>query len=406
MSTTRRIAILGAGPIGVEAALALAAEGHDVEIYERGEVGDSVQQWGHVRLFSPWRLNVSARGLAALADLGLDAPDPEAFPTGRQYVEGYLSPLTRHPSLAGRVHTGTTVLKVGRKGVLKGELIGSAQRRERPFVLLLRRADGREDRAWANVVIDATGTWGHANALGDAGIPALGELAAAAAGLVEYRLPNILEAERDRYAGRHTVLVGAGYSAATNLAALLQLTRQVPGTRVTWLTRQQGQPFRRIEHDPLPERDQLASLGNEVASGEYGGESVQHVGGVHVEAIAIADDRLTLTLEHADGHTSTLGGVDRLIANVGFHPDPELTRELQIHQCYASEGPMKLAAALLAADGGGGDCLTQTSLGAATLLSPEPDLFVLGARSYGRRSDFLIKLGLEQLQDILPLVRG
>ena len=32
---------------------------------------------------------------------------------------------------------------------------------------------------------------------------------------------------------------------------------------------------------------------------------------------------------------------------------------LQVHYCYATEGPMKLAAALMAAGGGGGDCLAQ-----------------------------------------------
>ena len=38
---------------------------------------------------------------------------------------------------------------------------------------------------------------------------------------------------------------------------------------------------------------------------------------------------------------------DRVVANVGFRPDASLYQELQVHQCYASEGPMKLAAALL-----------------------------------------------------------
>jgi len=406
-NSTRRIAIVGGGPIGVEAALAFATAGHDVHLYERGQIGDAILQWGHVPLFSPWRLNTSPRGLAALAELGLAAPEAEVFPTGRQYVEAYLSPLTRHPLLAGRIHTGTRVVKVGRKSVLKGEKIGSATRRDHPFVLLLEDASGEESRALADVLIDASGTWGQANALGDAGIPAPGERDAAAAGRIEYRLPDLLGAAREAYAGKHTVLIGAGYSAATNLSALLQLARQTPGTRVTWLTRQAGAPYRRMQDDPLPERDRLSRLGNDAATGELACEGLRHLEGVHVEAIAAAGDQLTLTLEDADGATSTLEGVDRIIANVGFHPDPELTRELHLHQCYASDGPMKLAAALLAADGGGsGDCLTQGSLGPATLLSPEPDLFVLGARSYGRRSDFLIKLGLEQLADVATLLGG
>src|SRR5207253_1022040 len=38
---------------------------------------------------------------------------------------------------------------------------------------------------------------------------------------------------------------------------------------------------------------------------------------------------------------------DRVIANVGYTPDRDLYRELQVHECYATLGPMALAAALL-----------------------------------------------------------
>ena len=70
---------------------------------------------------------------------------------------------------------------------------------------------------------------------------------------------------------------------------------------------------------------------------------------------------------------------------------------------------MKLAAALMAAGGGGGDCLAQVfrfssfilknlsalvwqvAPGPATLLTPEPGLLVLGMKSYGRGSAFLLR---------------
>ncbi len=39
---------------------------------------------------------------------------------------------------------------------------------------------------------------------------------------------------------------------------------------------------------------------------------------------------------------------DRIIANVGYGPNNFIYRQLQIHECYASRAPMKLAAALLA----------------------------------------------------------
>src|SRR4051812_29267193 len=53
-----RIAILGAGPIGLEAALAAAERGWEFTVYEMGDaVGANVRDWGHVRLFTPWEMN-------------------------------------------------------------------------------------------------------------------------------------------------------------------------------------------------------------------------------------------------------------------------------------------------------------------------------------------------------------
>ena len=62
-----RIAILGAGPIGLEAALAAAERGWPFTVYECADaVAGHVRQWGHVRVFTPWDMNVSDRMRAAL----------------------------------------------------------------------------------------------------------------------------------------------------------------------------------------------------------------------------------------------------------------------------------------------------------------------------------------------------
>jgi len=94
-----------------------------------------------------------------------------------------------------------------------------------------------------------------------------------------------------------------------------------------------------------------------------------------------------------------------VLAAVGYRPDTSLFQELQVHQCYATEGPMKLAAALLSAGGGGGDCLSQVVPGPATLVSPEPGFLVLGMKSYGRGSAFLLKVGHEQCDMALDLLK-
>ena len=90
--------------------------------------------------------------------------------------------------------------------------------------------------------------------------------------------------------------------------------------------------------------------------------------------------------------------VDEIVANVGYKPDRSLYEELHIHECYATQGPMKLAAQLLGETSN--DCLAQSSKGIETLANPEPNFYILGSKSYGRDSRFLIRTGLEQIDEL------
>ena len=103
------LAIIGAGPVGLEAALAALDHGFDVQVLEQGEVGSHPLAWGHVRMFTPWRMNLGKHSRAHLEAAGWTAPDPEACPTGVELAERYLQPLALLPELAGThppVHAG------------------------------------------------------------------------------------------------------------------------------------------------------------------------------------------------------------------------------------------------------------------------------------------------------------
>jgi hypothetical protein len=398
MNRRRRIAVLGAGPIGLEAALYARALGHTVTVYERGEVAASFRRFGFLRLFSPWGLNVSPLGLRVLAEAGKPAPDAAAFPTAEEFRRHYLLPLAA--ALGPAVETGVEVLGAGRFGLLKGDNIGGMRRARTPFRLLLRGGDG-EREGQADVLLDATGVYSHPNPIGDGGVPALGEEAARAR--IDYHLPDVRGTDRGRFAGKHVLLVGAGFSAATTLLGLVSLLEEEPGTRVVWARRSSGpDPFPLYPADPLPERARLAREGNRLAAEPPAGCTV--IPGVAVKAVSAEGERLRVELRAVDGGgTPETLRVERVIANVVYRPGLEILRELQVHQCYASEGPMNLAAALLKA-GGGGDCLAQVSPGPEALKSPEPAFFILGHKSYGRRSDFLLRAGLEQVRDAFRVI--
>lgn len=94
--------------------------------------------------------------------------------------------------------------------------------------------------------------------------------------------------------------------------------------------------------------------------------------------------------------------VDRILALTGSVGDYELYRQLQVHECYATSGPMKLAAVLLGETGA--DCMAQTSHGADTLRNPEPDFFILGSKSYGRNNTFLLRVGWQQVEEVMGLL--
>ena len=73
------VAILGSGPIGLEAALAAAEKGLPFTVYEAsGRIAASVRDWAHVRLFSPWSLNASPRVRERLRQEGREPPQGDA----------------------------------------------------------------------------------------------------------------------------------------------------------------------------------------------------------------------------------------------------------------------------------------------------------------------------------------
>jgi thioredoxin reductase len=395
-----RIAVLGAGPIGLEAALYALRLQLPVTVYERGKVGEHLRHWGHVRLFSPFGMNRTSLGLAAIRQ---ESPRHE-FPadadcvTGREHLSAYLEPLANTTALKGCLRLGEEVVHLARRNLLKPESPGDPKRGRQPFLLLVRDAQGKERVEEADVVLDCTGTYARHRWMGEGGLPAPGEKQLASA--IAYGLEDVLGDRRAHYAGRNVLVYGGGYSAATTVCNLAALAEKESATWVIWAARCSGsQPIRRIMSDPLPERDRLAMRANTLATRTEG--NVEFHNQTVVERLEPMKDGVRV-------HARTAGGdatweVERVIANVGYMPDLDLARELPVHLCYASEGPMALAASLLKQ---GGDCLNVQVKGPEVLRTTEPGYFALGAKSFGRNTHFLLRTGFDQVREAFALITG
>lgn len=389
-----RIAILGAGPVGLDAALAALEAGHPVDVYEAARrPAGHLRTWGHVRLFSPWAMNVSPRMEAWAGRAGVASPaDPVACPTGDEYLARLLEPLWERAFPADRLHLGTRVVGVGREGLLKDEEIGSPERARRPFRILLRDRAGGERIAQADVVLDCTGKSGNPNTLGDGGIPAPGEIRLGRR--ILRRIPD-LRAEPAAWLGRTVLLAGGGHSAQTVARDFAEIAAGRDDTRLLWVLRSDAPTWGAVPEDPLGGRRRLTEAAESLFRGAS--PSVEALPGLVVDALEEEGGRLRVRLRGPGGRRREVRA-DEVVSLTGGVGDHTLYRQLQVHECYATAGPMKLAQGLLEA--GSADCLRQPSQGIESLRTPEPGFFLLGDKSYGRNSSFLLTVGWEQVTEV------
>ncbi|MCG8469256.1 MAG: hypothetical protein MJB57_13785, partial [Gemmatimonadetes bacterium] len=274
-------------------------------------------------------------------------------------------------------------------------------RADQPFRILYDRS-GAEREAYASCVLDCTGSYSRPNWAGPGGAPARGERAARDA--IAYHLPDLLGRDRGRYAGRRTLLLGGGHSAGTAALWLAELADQSGDTTFTWASRSESPALLEpIADDPLPERVALAervrALRDRLPPG------CERLG--DAQLVAVEPEGSGLRVELRVEEDARVERFDRVLALVGYEPDDRLYRQLQIHECYASRGPMNLAAALLGAGAtGAADCLTDAAFGPDALKNPEPDFFILGMKSYGKNSQFIMRTGYEQVADAFELIAG
>jgi thioredoxin reductase len=386
------VAIVGGGPVGLAAAAHLLQRGLEPIVFEAGPtVGTAPSDWGHVRMFSPWQYNIDKVARDLLEKHGWVAPDPSAFPTGRTLVEQYLAPLAATPEIGACLRLGTRVIGIARAGVGK---MRDALRETQPFEVRFQDAQGNEGRLLAGAVIVASGTWGNPSPAGASGLPAIGEKEAARQ--IRYGMPDILGAERTRYAGKRVLVVGSGHSALGTLIDLAALAGQAPGTRVSWAVRS-ADPTRAYgggDADQLPERGALGQrLKRLVDQG-----AIELLASFAVDGIRAENGELRV---RSMNKRDVLA--DEMIVATGLRPDLQILREVRVDLDPALECPRGLAPLI---DPNLHSCGTVRPHGAEMLAQPDTGLFLAGMASYGRAPTFLLATGYEQVRSIAAWLAG
>ncbi|MET8987798.1 FAD-dependent oxidoreductase [Nonomuraea wenchangensis] len=378
------VVVIGAGPVGLAAAAHLAERDIDFAILEAGDgVAASVAQWGHVRVFSPWKYNIDAAARRLLEADGWSAPDPDWLPTGAELIDDYLTPLAK--LFGDKVRLGAKVSAISRLGY---DRVRTAGRDDAPF--LIRLADGNELQARA--IIDASGTYTSPNMLGASGLPAHGENEV----FVDHALPDVLGADRDRYEGKRVLVVGAGHSAATTLLALAELEH----TPITWAIRASNatRTYGGGEADALPARGALGTrLRAHVESGR-----IQLLTGFFTHRLNATHQGVEVVSRDPSGHEQAVT-VDRIVSATGYRPDHSIASELRL-DLDPMLGSTRALAPLI--DPNQHSCGTVPAHGVDELAHPEPGYYAVGVKSYGRAPTFLMATGYEQVRSVVAALAG
>ena len=247
-------------------------------------------------------------------------------------------------------------------------------------------------------MFDTSGTWTTPNPLGQAGLEAPGEAETRDAGRITDPLPDVTGRDRQLFAGRHTLVVGAGHSAANTLLDLASVAEDAPDMRISWAVRSADVAKAYGGQD----RDELAAgaLGSRLRRLVESGTITVHP--------SFTITGFTTGADHLAVHASTPSGdqalaVDLVVPATGFRPDLGMLSELRLDLDPAVDAPRQLGPLI---DPEFHSCGSVAPHGERLLAHPETGFYIAGMKSYGRAPTFLMATGYEQVRSIAAALAG
>lgn len=385
IDTPATIAVIGAGPVGVEAALYARFLGYSVLLFDSHRVGHRQLAWGDRLLEPTWGELTSPLGLAALAAQGTDqelpsssasgddAPNQSASVSYRQYIEQYLIPAARTDLLYESVQVNSRVTSISRTSCGSDPTIANERRAEQEFRLLIDSRQRGEYTQLVDIVLDCSGL-ARLPGLASGGGLAIGERAVQDE-MLRDRV-DVLGKHRTRLAGKHTLLFGRDEEACGNAIDLAQLAQAVTGTRATWIVPKQFGGHDRLSFSPHAAAE-FAATARRLADNEESDSPVVSLVAWGIESIQVdADVGWRVRLQVSEEETLDIQG-DELINCQRAQRDWSFTQALPLVQSQGEDG-----------------------------LTGEPHYYVLGQKAVGASERCTMQQAFEQIKRVFSQIGG
>jgi len=356
------IIIIGAGPLGLAIAVRLFLKKRSFLVLEKGEsAGANILKWGHVNLFSNWQDCVDSKSQKLLNEYIPTTYSPDDFPTGNEFVNQYIKPLANLKQLKNNILLNSNVVNINFDNTTKDFTI-IYHKNNVPRIIK------------SKVVIDASGTWGNFNKL----IKNQDEFF----GSTCFGIPNSKQII-DCFQNSTIAIIGNGHSAMNSI----DFVSQYSNAKIYWVLRNEEPRFGKSKVGGKSEKleDKIIRYIEQ--------KRIQLITNFRINEVFQLEKKLNLVSENGE----ILLGIDYLIQNIGANAYYGFLDGISLDLDNTFNSPKNLANKI---DPKLHTCNTLEYSFQDTLIS-EIDYYVVGMKSFGKASNFLLSSGYKILDELI-----